>query len=267
MSPVPLDPVSLGLASVLVLIAGAVSFAFRLGLERPLGIALLRMVVQLALVGYVLKFVLGRTSALWAIGLGLVMAAAAGMELFARQSARFKSWLAHGLGTGMLLVTGTLTTLLAVGVVIGPEPWYAPRYVLPLLGMVLGNMLTGMALTLDALTSAARRERTAIEARIALGSARFEAFSEPLRQALRTGLMPIVNAMAAAGILSLPGMMTGQIVSGVDPIEATKYQLLVMFLIAGSTALGVLGAGLGGVLLLTDERHRLRLDRIEARAV
>jgi putative ABC transport system permease protein len=70
--------------------------------------------------------------------------------------------------------------------------------------------------------------------------------------------------MAASGIVSLPGMMTGQILSGVDPVEATKYQILIMFLIAGATALAVVAAGIGGVRLLTDARHRLRLDRVSA---
>jgi putative ABC transport system permease protein len=136
--------------------------------------------------------------------------------------------------------------------------------VLPILGMVLGNALTGMSLVLDTMTEAATRERSAIEARLALGQPRLEALSGPLRSSLRAGLMPILNAMAASGIVSLPGMMTGQILSGVDPVEATKYQILIMFLIAGATALAVVAAGIGGVRLLTDARHRLRLDRVSA---
>jgi putative ABC transport system permease protein len=68
--------------------------------------------------------------------------------------------------------------------------------------------------------------------------------------------------MAATGVVSLPGMMTGQILAGIDPVSAAKYQVMIMFLIAGSTGIAVVGAGLGSVLLLTDERHRLRLDRL-----
>lgn len=75
-------------------------------------------------------------------------------------------------------------------------------------------------------------------------------------------MIPIVNAMSAAGIVSLPGMMTGQILAGVDPANAVKYQLLIMFLIAGATGLGVLVAVLSGAWRLTDERQRLRLDRL-----
>jgi putative ABC transport system permease protein len=79
---------------------------------------------------------------------------------------------------------------------------------------------------------------------------------------MRSGMTPIINAMAATGVISLPGMMTGQILSGVDPAEAVKYQLLIIFLIAGATGLGVVMAIAGGIWRLTDERHRLRLDRL-----
>jgi putative ABC transport system permease protein len=83
---------------------------------------------------------------------------------------------------------------------------------------------------------------------------------------MRTGMIPILNAMATTGIVALPGMMTGQILAGVDPVEAAKYQVLIMFLIAGATALGVVCAGVGAIVLLTDDRHRLRLDRIRKKS-
>jgi putative ABC transport system permease protein len=77
---------------------------------------------------------------------------------------------------------------------------------------------------------------------------------------MRTGLMPVLNSMAAAGIVARPGMMTGQILAGIDPVEAAKYQILIMFLIAGATAIAVLTSGLVIVHFITDDRHRLRLD-------
>ena len=84
-----------------------------------------------------------------------------------------------------------------------------------------------------------------------------------MREALRTAMLPIINSMAAAGIVFLPGMMTGQILAGVDPEEAVKYQLLIMFMVGGGTAFGSLCAILGGARLLSDSRHRLRLDRLK----
>jgi len=253
----------LALAAVLILINGAMSLAFQLGIERTLLIAAARMTVQLMAIGFVLKFIFAQTSPLWTLALALVMVLLAGREAMARQTRRYKGWWAYGLGTSTLLFVGVIAVLFGVGVLIGPDPWYAPRYVLPILGMILGNTLTGVSLGLETLTTSAQRDRAAIEARIALGAPRYEALSTVTRQALKTGMMPIVNSMAATGIVALPGMMTGQILAGVDPVDATKYQVLIMFVIGGCTALGVLMAVLGGTRLLTDDRHRLRLDRLK----
>jgi len=96
-----------------------------------------------------------------------------------------------------------------------------------------------------------------------LGRTRVEALGPVIRQAMRTGFIPIINAMAASGIVSLPGMMTGQILAGVEPGEAVMFQILIMFLIGGATGIGVTIAVLAGAYRLTDERHRLRLDRLK----
>ena len=114
------------------------------------------------------------------------------------------------------------------------------------------------------LTEGAERERAAIEARIALGATRFEAFAAVLRRAIRTAITPLLNTMSVAGIVTLPGMMTGQILAGADPAEAAKYQIMIMFVLTGAAGFGALAAAFGGVLLLTDARHRLRLDRLGA---
>ena len=262
MSFVELSAADLGLAALLLLVNGLISLAFGLRLERSLAIAAIRMTVQLGAVGFVLAFVFAQTSPWWTALVALVMVAAAGFELMQRQERRFQDWWAYGLGNLTLLLVGGLATLYAVAVVIGPSPWYAPRYIIPILGMVLGNTLTAVSLALQTLTEGAERERAAIEARIALGAARFEAFSSVLRQSMRTAMTPLLNTMAIAGIVTLPGMMTGQIIAGADPAQAAKYQIMIMFVLSGAAGLGALLAGLGGVLLLTDKRHRLRLDRL-----
>jgi putative ABC transport system permease protein len=266
MSYIPLTTTDLMLAATLLIINAAISWFFRLQLEKSIAIAVVRMVVQLALIGVVLKFIFAQTSPTWTAMLGLVMIVAAGIEVMTRQTRPVRGWQAFGLQTATLFFIGIAVTGLGVGIIIGPDPWYAPRYVLPILGMVLGNTLTGMCLVLDTMTEAASRERGAIEARLALGAHRFEAMSNVLHVAMRTGMIPILNAMATTGIVALPGMMTGQILAGVDPVEAAKYQVLIMFLIAGATALGVVCAGVGAIVLLTDDRHRLRLDRIRKKS-
>jgi len=122
--------------------------------------------------------------------------------------------------------------------------------------------MTGVSLGLHTLTTGLVRERAAVEARLCLGATRREALLPVSRAALRTALMPIINSMAATGLVALPGMMTGQIIAGADPVEAVKYQILVMFLIAGGTGLGATAAVMAGGHRLTDARHRLRLDRL-----
>ncbi len=262
MTYIRLDLLDLALPALLLVLNGALSVALRLGLERQLAVAALRMVVQLMLIGYVLAALFALASPVWTAGAALVMVVFAGREIAARQARPLAKGRGLALGTGCALAAAGSVTALALLTQLRPEPWYDPRYALPLLGMVLGNTMTGIALGLDALTTGAVRDRAAVEARLALGATRHEALLPVARAALRTGLMPIVNSMAAAGVVSLPGMMTGQILAGVEPTEAAKYQLLVMFLIAGGTGLGTVAAVFGGVHLLTDERHRLRLDRV-----
>lgn len=252
------------LASTLILINGGLSMALGLGLERTLFINSVRMLLQLTAIGFVLKFIFAQTNPFWTLGLAMIMIGFAGHEILARQSNRFAGYKAYGLGTSVLLVVGFVCTAFAIGALVQPDPWYAPRYVLPILGMVIGNTMTGIGLGMETLTSSVKREQAVIEARLAIGEPRFIALKGHIKQAMRSGMMPIINAMAASGIISLPGMMTGQILSGVDPIDASKYQLMIMFLIAGGTALGTTGGVYGTALLLTDDRHRLRLERLRS---
>ena len=259
---IELSYLDLVLAALLLLFNAVLSLVFGLQLEKRLLIAALRMTVQLFLIGLVLKALFSVASP-WLVGLtALVMALFAGREILARQQRRLAGWWGYGLGASTMLLAGTVVTVLALTTQLRPEPWYEPRYAIPLFGMILGNAMTGISLALNGLSALAARERTAIEARLLLGATRWGALQPFARQALRDGFTPMLNSMAAAGVVFLPGMMTGQILAGVEPAQAVKYQLLVMFLIAGATGLGVLLAVLGSVWRLTDHRHRLRLDRL-----
>lgn len=251
--------------SVFLILNAAISLMLGLGLERRLLFSAARMVVQLLLVGLVLKTVFAVASP-WITGaLALAMVAFAGREIAARQERRLAGIWGYGLGAGVMMAAGSLVTVFALIGQIGPDPWWSPRYALPLFGMILGNTMTGVSLGLDTLHATLLREAAAIEAQLLLGRSSRQAFLPQVHRALRSGFMPIINSMAAIGVVSLPGMMTGQILSGVEPQEAVKYQLLIMFLIAGATGLGVLGAVLGSARRLTDGRQRLRLDRLAAR--
>jgi putative ABC transport system permease protein len=257
-----LTPWDIAIAASLLVVNAALSIWLQLGVERRLAIAGLRMVVQLSLVALVLESLFTTVSP-WLTGaVVLAMVLFAGWEARARQERRLKGWWSYGIGTGAMLLAGTVVTCFALFTQLQPEPWYHPRYAVPLLGMILGNCMTGVAIGLNVLQQRVGRERAAIETMLALGYDRREALKPLVREAVRAGMIPIINTMAVTGLVALPGMMTGQILAGVAPIEAAKYQMLVIFLIAGGTAMGVALAVLAGAARLTDERHRLRLDRL-----
>ena len=264
MSYIPLSWVDVGVAAILVLASGVISIVLRLGIERTLAIAAVRMFVQLALIGFVLKLLFAQTGWLWTALVALVMVLIASHEVWARQSSRLSGWGTFGLGTATLLCVSLLASAYVIGGVIGLDPWYLPRVFVPIFGMILGSALTGTALALDTLTETAKAERGAIEARLMLGASRFVAFEAVLKRSMRTGLMPLINAMAVDGVVALPGMMSGQIIAGVDPMQASRYQIVILFSLAGATVLAVVIGAFGGVALLTDKRHRLRLDRLKS---
>ena len=264
MTLIHLSPFDLGLASILVLLLAGMSWRLRLGIERRVLIAAARSTLQLMLVGLVLKVLFAQTS-LPLIGLmALVMLSVAGYEVMQRQKRRYRGAWGYGIGALSMFLSAFTVTLLALTVIIGVEPWYQPQYLIPLLGMLLGNTMSGIAIALDSLTRQAWDSRGRIEARLLAGGTWDEAIEEVRRDALRSGLIPIINAMATAGLVSLPGMMTGQILAGSPPMEAAKYQLLIMFLIAAGTGLGSMAAVWIGSRRLFDDRQRLRLDRLAA---
>lgn len=255
--------VDIALAAALLVLNAGLSILYRLGFARRLIIAAVRMVVQLTLVGLVLKTLFQAGSPWLTLLVAVAMVSFAGYEAMARQERRFAGLWGYGIGAGAMTAGAAIVTVYGLTTQLQPEPWYDPRYAIPILGMILGNTMNGVSIGLDRLLSEADKGRSAIEARLALGARFMEAIREPVRAAMRAGLIPTVNGMAAAGLVSLPGMMTGQILAGVEPAEAVKYQILIMFLISGGTALGVFSAVTFAAKRLTDSRHRLRLDRLK----
>jgi putative ABC transport system permease protein len=260
-----LSNTDLVIAASLVVLLALLSLRLQAGISAQLLIAALRTAVQLTLIGLVLKTLFANAHLGWVSLLALLMLLIAGREVMARQERRFAGWWGYSIGTVSMFLSSFTVTVFALVVILGDSPWYAPQYAIPLLGMLLGNTMSGIAIALDRLTQSAWQQRGVIEARLMLGERARDAIADLRRQAIRSGLIPIINAMAAAGIVSLPGMMTGQILAGAPPVEAVKYQILIMFLIAVGTGLGTLAAVMIGSRRLFDERQRLCLDRLRAK--
>ena len=124
--------------------------------------------------------------------------------------------------------------------------------------MILGNALSGISLALGRFTDELIANRAQVETLLALGATRWEAARRPIREAVRTGMVPMINSMMVVGLVSLPGMMTWQLLTGIDPMQAVRYQIVILFSIASGTALGTVGVVLLSYRRLFTPQHQFR---------
>ncbi|WP_421658209.1 ABC transporter permease [Leptothermofonsia sp. ETS-13] len=137
---------------------------------------------------------------------------------------------------GGSILMGTLLTLVYTNLlVIQPQVWYEPQYVIPLAGIVLGNAMNGAALAGERLASTLNSSQLEIETHLSLGATPQQAVAQYRKDAIKAGLIPTINTMMVVGIVTLPGIMTGQLLSGVNPLLAAAYQMLIMFMLAFAT--------------------------------
>lgn len=249
------------MAALLILINAAISLVLRLGIGRRLLVAATRTIVQLLLIGLILRWVFDLQRAEVVVAILLVMVVTAGAAAVSRTDRRYPGIWADSLIS--MWASSWLITAIALFGIIRVRPWFDPQYAIPLLGMVLGNTLNGISLGLGRLTDELWLERDQVETLLALGATRWEAAEGSVRRAVRTGMIPILNAMMIVGIVSIPGMMTGQLLAGVDPMSAVKYQIVIMFLIASGTALGTVTVVLMGYRRLFNGRHQFRSSLIQ----
>jgi putative ABC transport system permease protein len=262
MTAILLTPTDLVIAASLIVADGALSLLLGLQLHRALLVATIRLVVQLLLVGLVLRIVFAAASPAVTLLVIVLMGAVAAREVGARPERKLGRFGTYMIGGAVVAGATGITAVLALTTAVRPHPWWDPHYAIPLTGIILGSVLNAGSLTLDGVLGGVARERAAIEARLALGSSYRDAIRPLVRASIRRGMLPVINQMSAAGLVTLPGIMTGQILAGLDPVEAVKYQILLMFLLAGSSGLAAVGVALAAAWRLTDERQRLRLDRL-----
>jgi putative ABC transport system permease protein len=262
MNPILLSPFDVAIAAVLIVVDAVLSLVLRLRLHTQLAIAAVRLVVQLVAIGYILRLVFAVASPLVTLAVVLVMVAIAGREVAARPEQRLERLGNYTVGASAVAFATFLTATLALTTAIRPQPWYDARYAIPLAGIILGSVLNGGSLALDSMLSGVVRERAAIEAQLCLGASFFQAMRGLMRASVRRALLPIINQMSAAGVVTLPGIMTGQILAGMDPLEAAKYQILLIFLLSGGSGLASVAVVYLAAMRLTDDRQRLRIDRL-----
>jgi putative ABC transport system permease protein len=230
-----IGPWELALGLVFILLAGLASLAFRLRLGRDLALGTVRTFLQLFIMGYVLTLVFGLGSPWPTLAIFLIMVVSAARIVRGRVG---KAAANYGLPVLLsMLASYSLVSVLVVGVIVGAKPWWEPRYFLPIAGMVIGNSMTALAVSLERLFSELRSGRDAVEMRLTLGADMDEASRDAVAASVRAGMMPSIASLMGVGLVFIPGMMTGQILAGADPLIAIRYQIVVMLMLVGSTAL------------------------------
>ncbi len=240
----------------LVVIAVGLSFITRIQLEKDLAIGAIRTFVQLIAVGYILNVVFSIEKWYAVVPVLLVMVAVAIHTIIGRQRQKFKNIIP--IITFSLMAGTGFTLFIVIVVIINVEPWYTPQYIIPIMGMILGNSMNGVALAAERLSSEIRGKRALIEARLSLGATSRDAVSDIVASAVRAAMIPTINSLMTVGIVSLPGMMTGQILSGTDPIIAVKYQIVVMYMIAASVMISSVLIVQRGYKQFFTEYHQFR---------
>lgn len=225
-------------ASVLILLAIAISRFFKLNLGKDLFVAALRTTAQLIAIGYILRWLLHADS-LWTNALTLlVMTLVAAQAIHSRL--KEKTWKIYFASFAALLVSVWPLGLISIQIFFGGEAFQQSLFFIPFMGVLMGNALASISLSFVGLERARRENLQEVETFRALGATPFESAHRIYTETLRAALTPIINGMTIVGLVSLPGVMAGQLIGGVDPLIAARFQILVMFLIAFTALTGSL---------------------------
>jgi len=207
--------------------------------EKEIFLSSVRMTVQLILTGYVLAYIFENPSPLVTGSIIILMEGFAVFTVFNK----FKGKLSGSLKTviALSLASSTLVCMLFfLFIIVRISPWYDPRYFIPIAGMFVGNSMTGIALGVKSLTESMTLQKNVVEEALILGATPREATRSIINSTFDAAIMPTINSMVGMGIVFLPGMMTGQILSGTTPTTAVTYQIAIMFGILGAVALSVI---------------------------
>lgn len=228
---------SLLMATVLIAMAVIVSYQQKMRLELEILHSALRAVVQLVVVGYVLHFIFGADHPLFTGGVLLVMLISAAINGGKRgEGITHASWIAGvSIGIGAVI---TLAILLGANVLS-----FTPYQMIPVGGMVMSGAMVAVGLCFRQITTSFKSRQQEIQIKLALGATAMQACKAILRAALIFSLQPTIDSAKTLGIVSLPGMMTGLILAGMSPMEAIKYQIIVIFMSFSTISIAIAIAG------------------------
>lgn len=224
--------------------------------EKEIIIATIRMTLQLVLVGYLLVYIFENPHPAFTLLILFIMLAFATHNVFKRAKLELTKSLKKSIIIAMVIGI-TVSLSFFIFLVLTLSPWYDPQFVIPIAGMIIGNSMTGITLGVNQLLNGMKTEKAEIEAALMLGATPKTAAKKITNQAFDAAMLPTINSMVGMGIIFLPGMMTGQILSGLSPITAVNYQIAIMLAIVGSVSLSVITFSHLGYKTFFNEKQQL----------
>lgn len=251
----------LGVAMILPLMVIGIILLQRLKIANLYLYAIIRGCLQLAAIGYLLKYIFELDSALSVVAY-LILVVGLASFIVLRLQRKPPSYFYPILG--LAIFTGSfISVTIVTQVVLRIEPWFNPRYLIPLAGMIIGNTMTAAALALERLRNDVHQTRRQVETLISLGATRMQAVRGSMARALRAALLPNITIMMGIGLVHLPGMMTGQLIAGNDPTQAVRYQILVLFMLTAAVGITTIITLHLSALKHFTPAHQLRRDMVE----
>ncbi|MFA5634816.1 MAG: iron export ABC transporter permease subunit FetB [Anaerovoracaceae bacterium] len=235
---IDLTVVQVALAYIFVLIVLIIVRARGIKREKEIIVSSVRMTLQLILVGYLLVYIFDNPNPFVTMGIIALMEVFAIYTVFKKFKNELSKALKQVIAASMLM--GTLSCLVYfLLVVVRISPWYDPQYFIPIAGMIVGNAMTGISLGVKSLVDGMTIQRAAVEEALILGATPRDASKNIINSSFDSAILPTINSMVGMGIVFLPGMMTGQILSGTVPTTAIAYQIAIMLGILGAVSLTV----------------------------
>jgi len=226
---------NVALTTLLVIATGLCSLYLKLRLEKDLLVGTIRTFLQLLLLGYILKIIFGLSNPWIVFIVFLFMITFAARIISGRVKEKKIKYFFPVLVS--MFLSYMIINIFVMSLIIQVDPWYKPVYFIPIGGMIIGNSMNAIAIAINNWFSGLKKERERVELFLTMGASPVESTRDNFKGAITSGMIPSINALMSVGIVSIPGMMTGQILAGIDPMIAIKYQIIIMLILVASTAL------------------------------
>jgi len=254
---------NVALALSFVVFDAVLSSVYRLGISNSLISAALRCIIQLSVMALLLESIFKTQNPYGIFGLALLLNLLGTLDIVVNKCKRRHKYMFFSSFIAMFCAT-TPVSIIGTRFAMSIDPFWTPERFIPVIGMLSGNSISAIVVSVDYVLKEFVENRDKIEVYLAFGASRLEACRPVAKQALRLALTPMISQMSVIGMISIPGAMTGSILGGASVTQAARLQMVLMFLISSVVVLSSIVATGFAVMIVVDQDHRIRMDRIDS---